>query len=454
LDKPSKNVLICGAGMSATDLITYMLNQAETYNWQVTVGDIAVETARKKIGGHPRGKAVYFDCYDNALMERHIRDADIVISLLPPGMHAAAAKIALSHNAHVVTASYASAEMIDMHHEAKRRGLTFLNELGADPGIDHMNGMRSIDEIRKKGGQIQAFASYCGSLVAPESNDNPWGYKFTWSPMNVILAGSTGACFYKNGRLRCQPYNRLFDNPDTIEVPGLGRFEAYLNRGSEIYQKKYGLEEVPTFLRATLRYPGFCEAWNALIKLGLTAGNYGVQGSQDMTYREWVASYLPEGRTDLENALADMLQIERGGEVHKKLLWTGLLTDRPIKQVNGSPAAILLDLLRDKLKFKEGDTDMLVFYEHIEYKLAGELYQYVSYLISKGLDHQHTAISRTVGLPAAIGAKLILNRQIETRGVLFPWTKEVYKPVLSELADHDIAYTSFTRKIDGSRYAI
>ena len=208
-----KNVLIGGAGMSATDLISYMLDHAEKYDWFVTVGDIDVGTAEKKIGGHPRGKAVYFDCYDNDLMERYIRESDIVISLLPPGMHAAAAKIALKHNAHVVTASYASQEMIDMHEAAKEKGLTFLNELGADPGIDHMNGMRSMDSIREKGGELLSFKSYCGSLVAPESNDNPWGYKFTWSPMNVILAGSGGACFYEGGDLRCVPYHRLFTKP-------------------------------------------------------------------------------------------------------------------------------------------------------------------------------------------------------------------------------------------------
>ena len=447
-----KNVLICGAGMSATDLISYMLKHAETYNWNITVGDISVETVKKKIGGHPRGKAVYFDCYDDAIMERYIKDADIVISLLPPGMHAAAARIALQYNAHVVTASYASQEMIDMHEAAKEKGLTFLNELGADPGIDHMNGMRSIDKIRKKGGELLAFTSYCGSLVAPESNDNPWGYKFTWSPMNVILAGSTGACYYKKGNFRCIPYNRLFTNPKVIGVPGFREFEAYENRDSVTYRKKYKLDDIPTFIRATLRYPGFCEGWNSLIKLGLTANNYHIEGSEKMTYRQWVASYLPDDDRNLENTLADILAIERGGELHKKLLWTELLSDRPIRRVNGTPAEILLDLLMDKLKFKHKDTDMLVFYERLEYKLNGELFEHLSYLVTKGLDHWHTAISRTVGLPAAIAAKLILNGEIKSPGVLFPWSKEVYDPVLDELAELGIAYTSHDNKIEHSHY--
>ena len=447
-----KNVLICGAGMSATDLISYMLKNAEEYNWNVTVGDILIETAKRKIGGHPRGKAVYFDCYDDAIMERYIKDADIVISLLPPGMHAAAAKIALKHNAHVVTASYASQEMMDMHEEAKERGLTFLNELGADPGIDHMSGMRSIDKIREKGGELLAFTSYCGSLVAPESNDNPWGYKFTWSPMNVIMAGSAGACYYKNGNFRCIPYHRLFTNPKVVGIPGFREFEAYENRDSVAYRKRYNLDDIPTLIRATLRYPGFCEGWNMFIQLGLTANNYHIEGSENMTYRQWVASYLPDNDTSLENTLADILHIKRGGELHEQLLWTELLSNRAIKRVNGTPAEILLDLLLDKLKFKHGDTDMLVFYERLEYKLEGELFEHLSYLVTRGLDYWHTAISRTVGLPAAIGAKLILNGEIKSRGVLFPWTKEVYDPVLDELAELGIAYTSHDNKIEHSQY--
>ena len=439
--------------MSATDLISYMLKHAEEFNWNVTVGDIDVETVKMKIDGHPRGKAVYFDCYDDAIMERYIKDADIVISLLPPGMHAAAARIALQYNAHVVTASYASEEMMELHEEAKERGLTFLNELGADPGIDHMNGMRSIEGIKHRGGELLAFTSYCGSLMAPESNDNPWYYKFTWSPMNVIKAGSTGACYYEKGNIRCIPYHRLFTNPKVIAIPDFREFEVYENRDSVTYRKKYGLDDIPTFIRATLRYPGFCEGWNNLIQLGLTADNYHIEGSENMSYRQWVSSYLPQiGDTSLENTLADTLNIERGGDQHQQLLWTELLSDKPIKLANASPAEILLDLLKDKLKFKNGDTDMLVFYERIEYELRGELFEHISYLVTKGLDHKHTAISRTVGLPAAIAAKLILNGKINSRGILFPWSKEVYGPVLDELAELGIAYTSYDKKIDHSHY--
>jgi saccharopine dehydrogenase-like NADP-dependent oxidoreductase len=446
-----KNILICGAGRSATDLITYMLQHSEENDWFVTVGDIEVETAEKKIGGHPRGKAVYFDCYDDAIMDRQIKGADMVISLLPPGMHAAAAKIALRHDAHVVTASYTADEMYELDEEARKRGLTFLNELGADPGIDHMNGMRSIDKIRAKGGELLSFESYCGSLIAPESNDNPWGYKFTWSPMNVVLAGGGGARYYKNNQLRCIPYHKLFAEPHLVDLPGYGQFEAYANRDSIPYRKKYNLEDVPTIIRATLRFPGFCEGWDALIQLGLTANNYQIEGSEHMTYRQWVSSYLPSSSETLEERVAQSLNTQQNSELFQRILWTDLLSDRPITRVNGTPAKILLDLLLDKWKFKEHDTDMIVFYDRQEYKLEGQYYEHLSFLVSKGIDHWHTAISRTVGLPAAIGAKLILNGDIKTRGVILPIEKEVYEPILMELEELGLGYTVFDNMIDKSQ---
>jgi saccharopine dehydrogenase (NADP+, L-glutamate forming) len=447
-----KNILICGAGRSATDLISYMLTHAEENDWHVTVGDISVETAAKKIGGHPRGKAVYFDCNDEKIMARYIKDANIVISLLPPGMHAAAAKIALEYNAHVVTASYASPEMLEMDKKARNRGLTFLNELGADPGIDHMNGMRAVDKIKAKGAELLAFTSFCGSLIAPESNDNPWGYKFTWSPMNVITAGDGGARYYKNNKLRCIPYHRLFADPQIVHLPGFGKFEAYANRDSLPYRKKYQLEDIPTMIRATLRLPGYCEAWDALIQIGLTANNYRIEGSEKLTYRQWVSSYLPNNHSEsLEETLASSLNTDIKSEHFQRILWTGILSERRITTVNGTPAEILLDLLLDKWKFTKGDIDMLVFYDRQEYKLGDQLYEHVSYMVTKGHDHLHTAISRTVGLPAAIGAKLILQGKINTRGVILPLKKEIYNPILNELEDLGIGYTIHDNRIARSQ---
>ncbi|RLD20689.1 MAG: saccharopine dehydrogenase [Bacteroidetes bacterium] len=447
-----KNILICGAGRSATDLIDYMLKHAEEHDWNVTVGDISVEAAATKIDGHPRGKAVFFDSNDEEIMQRYIKDADIVISVLPPGMHAAVAKVAVEYNAHVVTASYASSEMLELHEKARNRGLTLLNELGADPGIDHMNGMRSVDRIKAKGGELLAFTSFCGSLVTPESNDNPWGYKFTWSPMNVITAGDGGARYYQNNQLRCVPYHRLFADPHEVNLPGFGKFEAYANRDSLPYRKKYHLEDIPTMIRATLRFPGYCEGWNAMIQLGLTANNYRIEGSENLTYRQWISSYLPRGNSDtLEEKLAQCINTAQKSELFQRILWTDLLTERPITRVNGTPAEILLDLLLDKWEFKQGDTDMLVFYDRQEYKIGDQFYEHLSYMVTKGQDHAHTAISRTVGLPAAIGAKLILNGEIKSRGVVFPLLKEVYEPILNELDALGIGFTSHDNRIEKSQ---
>lgn len=447
-----KQILICGAGRSATDLISYMLEHAEEENWQVKVGDISVETAARKIKGHPRGKAVYFDCYDDEIMRRHIKGADIVISLLPPGMHAAAAKIALEYGAHVVTASYASAEMLAMDEEARKRGLTFLNELGADPGIDHMNGMRAVDKIKEKGGELLAFTSFCGSLVAPESNDNPWGYKFTWSPMNVITAGDGGARYFKNNRLRCIPYHRLFANPQIVHLPGFGKFEAYANRDSIPYRKKYQLEDVPTLIRATLRLPGYCEAWHALVQIGLTAHNYRIKESEKLTYRQWVSSYLPDrDHGTLEEKLSRFLNTTEDSELFQRIVWTGLLSERPVSRKNGTPAEILLDLLLDKWKFGRNDSDMLVFYDRQEYRMEGRLHEHISYMVTKGRDQLHTAISRTVGLPAAIGAKLILQGKIQSRGVILPLKKEIYDPILNELEELGLVYSVIDNPIAQSQ---
>ena len=444
-----KNILICGAGMSATDLIHYMLKNSYEYDWTVTVGDIDVEKVKLKIGGHPRGNAVYFDCYDESTMDRYIRDADMVISLLPPGMHAAAAKIALKYNAHVVTASYTAPEMWALDQEAKKKGLTFLNELGADPGIDHMNGMKAVDKIREKGGVLKSFYSFCGSLVAPESNDNPWGYKFTWSPMNVVLAGTGGARYFKDNQLRSIPYHRLFANPHIVEVPGHGHFEAYANRDSIPYCQTYGLDNIPTMIRATLRHPGFCKAWNAFVQIGLTANDYHIERSEEMSYGEWLSCFLPGSISDpIEDRLASVLGIKNDDPIIQQILWTELHSDRQVEIANGTPAEILLDLLLDKWKFRDGDTDMLVFYDRQEYEIDGQRYEHVSHMVTKGLDQWHTAISRTVGLPAAIGAKLILTGEINTRGVLLPIVKEVYEPILNELQEFGIQYESYDRKLD------
>ncbi|MCB0835865.1 MAG: saccharopine dehydrogenase NADP-binding domain-containing protein [Bacteroidetes bacterium] len=437
-----KKIFVIGAGRSATNLIEYLLEHAAENQWKVIVGDYNEKLARQKVGDHPSGEAIFFDANDAEKRQQLIASSALVVSFLPAHMHLGVARDCLKLGAHLVTASYLTRELEGMNEAVKAKGLVFLNEMGADPGIDHMSAMRSIDEIREKGGKLTAFKSYCGALVAPESNDNPWGYKFTWSPMNLILAGGQSAAkFIENGKYHYIPYHRLFSTTETIEVSGAGTFEAYANRDSVIYREKYGLQDLPTMFRATLRVPGFCEAWNSLVKLGITDPNYEIHQSDQLTYREWVEAYLPTNlQGSMEEKLAAYLDTPLNSPLMGRLEWAGLLSDQHIIRKKGTPAEILLDLLLEKFKLGEEDKDMLVMVDKFEYEWEGKKICRTSSMVTKGIDPLHTAISRTVGLPAAIGAKLILQGKVQQKGVQMPVNKEVYGPVLDELAELGISF--------------
>lgn len=438
-----KNIFVIGAGRSATDLIHYLLDAAHTYDWQVVVGDFSQDLAQQKVGDHPRGTAIHFDATDPVLLADQVSRADLVVSFLPHHMHQEVALECIRQRSHLVTASYVSPALRELDQQVADKGLIFLGEMGADPGIDHMGAMKNIDEIRNKGGKLLAYKSYCGALVAPESNDNPWGYKFTWNPMNIVIAGQGTAQFIENDKLHYIPYHRLFSSTEEVKIPQYGTFEAYANRDSLAYRTAYGLDNIPTLYRATLRLPGFCPGWDAFVKLGLTDNSYQIPQTDQLTYREWIAAYLPPNGNDLslESRLAQYLNISEDGEDMKRLKWTGLLSDRKISRTTASPAELLLDLLEEKLEFQADDVDMLVMYDHFRYEYEGNICERNSYMVTKGLDPLHTAISRTVGLPAAIGVKLILQDQIKARGVMIPTIPEIYNPVLEELESFGIQFT-------------
>ncbi|MFN0203423.1 MAG: saccharopine dehydrogenase C-terminal domain-containing protein [Bacteroidia bacterium] len=443
-----KKIFVMGAGRSATDLIEYLLQHAEAESWEVTVGDMSLELAQEKVGNHPRGKAVFFDGSKEEMRMNAVQNADVVVSLLPPFMHIEVAKVCLEHQTHLVTASYISNEMKALDEAAKAANLIFLNELGADPGIDHLNIMQGIDAIHQKGGEVLEVYSYCGSLVAPESNDNPWGYKFTWSPMNVILAGQASACYLRNGLRRFIPYNRIFSTLDTVEMGEMGSFEAYPNRDSYYYIEMYNLPHVRTMLRGTLRSKGFCEGWNALVKLGLTANEYRIRDSVKMTYRDWVKCYVVQNESEIiETAVASFLGIAEDSELMERLKSLGIFESTRIEKENATSAEILLDLLMKKWVFREGDKDMLVMVDKLIYQWEGKKYQKTATMAVIGTDHEHTAISKTVGLPAAMGVKLILQNKITKRGVIAPIYEEIYAPLLAELAENGVSFQEVTEEI-------
>lgn len=422
-------------------MIQYLLDHAEAGGWEVVVGDMQESLAVEKVGGHPRGRGIYFDATDDEARRNAITEADLVISLLPPHMHVLAAKDCLALRTHMVTASYVSPEMAALDAAAKAADLIFLNEIGVDPGIDHMSTMEMVERVRENGGRIISFRSYCGALVAPESV-NEWGYKFTWAPRNVILAGQGVAQYRRDGRVRYLPYHRLFSTIEEIEVPGTGLFEAYANRDSVKYLKLYDLEEVETLYRATLRYPGYCKMWEAFVQMGITDGSYRIANSKGMTYRDFLFSYIPNyGALKDRERLALFLDEYQDGVVLRKLENLGFLSSREIPLENASPAEILEHILMSQWVFEDNDTDMVVMQHQLEYELDGVYRRLVSSMVDLGRDHWHTAISRTVGLPAAIAAKHILAGNIRSRGVLIPTIRDIYEPILQELEDYEIRFT-------------
>lgn len=436
-----------GAGRSATDLIDYLLQHAQENQWEVTVGDMSLALATQKIKGHALGKALAFNGGNAAEVEQAVAYADVVVSLLPPPMHPAIARECLKQSKHLVTASYVSAEMAALDAEAKAKGLIFLNEIGADPGIDHMSLMRGIDAIKAKGGKITDLRSYCGSLIAPESNDNPWGYKFTWSPMNVIVAGQGAACWLSNGKRAYIPYNRLFSMIDPIRIEGFGDFDAYANRDSFSYKDTYNIPEVQSLLRGTLRMNGFCEGWNALIRLGLTANDYKISQADTLTYKAWVAGYVPDTGNSTEESVAAFLQTEKDSALMQRLIATGMFSDEKITRETATPAEILYDLLMSRWVFREEDKDMLVMADKLVYEWNGKKYEKTATMGLIGKDFHHTAISQTVGLPAAMGVKLILQNKVEGRGVLLPITPDIYHPILDELTTYGIVFKENTVEV-------
>ena len=445
-----KNILLIGAGRSASTLIKYLLDNSQKENWKITVGDLSAELARQKTGNHPNAHPIAFDVNDEAKRAEEIAKVDLVTSMLPATMHLGVAKECLKQKKNLVTASYVSRQMKDLDADAKKAGVIFLNEIGLDPGIDHLSAMKVIDEVKANGGTMITFKSYCGGLVAPESNDNPWGYKFTWNPRAVVMAGQSGdsagatAQYLENGKIKYVPYTRLFSNVEKINVDKLGTFEAYANRDSLSYMELYGLHDVKNMLRGTLRMPGFCKAWNTFIQLGLTDDNCKVSDSENTTYAQLIESFLPQGKGSLKKKLAKFLQEKDNSPVMKKLDWLGIFRDHKIGLKDSSPAEILLDLLMKKWSLKPKDKDMVVMQHEFEYKEASQkskVKRITSSLVVIGDDQINTAMSKTVGLPLGISAKMILNGKIDLKGVWIPTVKEIYNPVLAELQKFNITFT-------------
>lgn len=437
-----KKILLIGAGRSSATLIDYLLKNAASHNWHLRVGDISMELAQDKIGASSNASAFSFDVKNQEQRAKEIGESDIVISMLPAFMHGLVAKDCLRFKKNLVTASYVNEDMMAMDKEAREADVLFLNEIGLDPGLDHLSAMQILDEIRSEGAHMLGFESFCGGLVAPENDTNPWNYKFTWNPRNVVLAGQGGTVkFVQEGQYKYIPYQKLFRRTEIIEIDNYGRFEGYANRDSLRYRSIYGLENIRTIYRGTLRRVGFCRAWDVFVQLGCTDDSYIMEGSETMTHRQFINSFLAYNLHDsVEIKLMHYLHIDQDSELMEKLKWLGIFEDTLIGLKNATPAQILQHILEKKWSLDQGDKDMIVMWHKFDYELKGKRIHRESSLVVLGDDEQHTAMAKTVGLPLAIATRLILENKIKMKGVIIPIHKEIYEPVLSELKQYEIIF--------------
>lgn len=438
-----RNILIIGAGRSATCLIRYLLDKSSSEKLFITIGDISLRAAQKFTKNHTNAKGILLDVFNQEERERAVKNCDMVISMLPARFHIEVAKDCITFGKNLVTASYISDEMQNLDKEAKAKGLVFMNEIGVDPGIDHMSAMKVIDNIRDKGGKLLLFESFTGGLVAPESDDNLWNYKFTWNPRNVVLAGQGGAAeFLQEGLYKYIPYNRLFRRTELIKIDGYGKFEVYANRNSLKYHDVYGFKDILTLYRGTIRRVGFSRAWNVFVQLGMTEDGYIIPNSENLTYRKYVNLFLPYSPTDsVELKFRHNLKIDQDDLIWEKLEELDIFNGKKKLGIkNATPAQALQKILMDKWTLAENDKDMIVMYHKFGYELDGETYQIDSSMVTTGEDQTYTAMAKTVGLPVAIAALKILNKEISTPGVLRPIAKEVYEPILEELENYGINF--------------
>jgi saccharopine dehydrogenase-like NADP-dependent oxidoreductase len=438
-----RHILIIGAGKSTGVLVDYLLHKSNEHQLKLIIADKNLKSAQLLSQDHANANAIELDIFEPEQRKEQINKADLVISMLPARFHIEVAKDCVTFNKSMVTASYVSPEMEALDKQVKEKGLVFMNEIGVDPGVDHMSAMKVIDHITNQGGKVLLFESFTGGLVAPEDDNNLWNYKFTWNPRNVVTAGQGGAAkFIQEGKYKYIPYNRLFRRTEFLDVEGYGRFEALANRNSLKYREVYGLEDVLTLYRGTMRRIGFSKAWNMFVQLGMTDDTYVIEGSENMTYRDFVNSFLPYSPTDsVELKMRHELKIDQDDIMWLKLEELDIFNnEKKIGIRDATPAQMLQAILENSWTLQPGEKDMIVMYHKFGYELNGEKKQIDSTMVCLGDGKLQTAMAKTVGLPVAIAALKILNGEITEPGVQIPITAEVYEPILKELESYGIRF--------------
>jgi saccharopine dehydrogenase-like NADP-dependent oxidoreductase len=436
-----QTILIAGAGKSSIYLIHYLLTHAPRNKWKIIVADGDANAIAEKIGGSPLAEAVVMDITNAAEREALVKRSDIVLSLMPPHLHIHLAKDCLTHKKPLITSSYISPEMKEMDKAVREAGLMFMCEMGLDPGIDHMTANKIIHGIQRVAGSVISFKSYCGGLIAPENDNNPWHYKFSWNPKNIITAGLGGAKYLLNGKEVDVPYEKIFENNKKIKVADLGMLAWYPNRDSMRYLDIYDVPDVKTFVRATLRYPSFCKGWQALILLGLT-DQQDAFDTAGHTYASWLKQKSGYQNTiSLKKHVANTLEIDESDKVISMLDWLGVFSDTPLKPAKSPSGDILLSLLLDKWQMAPAEKDMVAMQHEIEYLHKGTKTKLTSTMVLKGENREFSSMAKTVGLPIGVLARMVLNKKITPpTGVLLPNMPSVYRPVLTELDHHGITF--------------
>ncbi|MEM7549992.1 MAG: saccharopine dehydrogenase C-terminal domain-containing protein [Bacteroidota bacterium] len=436
-----KNILLLGSGLSTSYLVEYLLKFCDQFNWTLNAADINEASAIERLKNHPKGKSHKLNISDTSKTGELIEKADVVISMLPAKMHFSVAKFCLELKKSLLTASYVTEELKSLEKEFSNKGLSLFCELGLDPGLDHMSAMKVINSIRSKGGKMTAFESFTGGLLAPSNEDNPWEYKFTWNPRNVVLAGQGVVKFIQEGRYKFIPYHKVFKRTEIVHIPDHGYFEGYANRDSLKYREVYGLEDVKTIYRGTFRRPGFCKSWDVFIQLGATDDSYEMEGVSEMTHRQFINSFLSYNPTDsVELKLAHYMNLEIDSDIMYRLKWLELFTEDRIGLEKGTPAQILEHILRKKWSINEKDKDQIVMWHKFNYELDGEHKEVQSHLVVTGVSKEKTAMAKTVGLPIAIATKLFLRDGLGQSGLNLPVQSEIYEPILNELQAFDIKF--------------
>ena len=447
-----KNVLILGAGQSSPFLITYMLEQAEKYDWFVKVADYDYDSACKKVCNHPRGEAVQFDVNDENLRNELIKKSDIVINFLAPPFQYLIALDCLTHSKHAISASYENSRIGLLNDDAKRKEILILNEMGLDPGIDHMSAMSMIQRIRDNGGFITSFVSYGSGVPAPDVKSNPLNYCITWNSRNVVMAGDVGALYMEEGHMKVLPYEQLFHRTWTVDVEGVGTFEAYPNRDSMVYQDLFKLSKVKTMVRGTLRYPGWSETWAQIVKLGIPNEYLKIPNLDKITYKEFTEMFLPinANGSKIEPRVANFLKISPTGRIMENFRWLGLFSDEIIGGNVKTSTDVMQKILVNKMPLPEGARDMVMLVHRIEaeYPKQNKKEKYISTMVDYGEPNGITAIAKTVGAPAGIAAKLILLDELKLTGTHIPTHPEIYEKVLKELEELNLKFVEKVEEID------